>query len=238
MGKTVTVAGVVTGRIKSGFFLQTPAGYEDEDDATSEGIFVYTKTFPEVVIGAVVQARGAVKEYTPWDVAKTALPTTEIVVTPSSSDYYTECLQLFPGAWVDAVLLSSAPGGRAIPSDAVYRGTAGCARLDLNQACQAGSCPELVPEASGIDFYESLEGMLVRFERPILSGFAERYGKLWVLANKGKDASTVTQFGTARLAVDGIPEACAVPGSPGILCSSDFNPEALRLNNALVDNDG
>jgi hypothetical protein len=59
---TVTVRGVVTGVTATGFFLQDPLG--DGDPATSDGIFVYTASRPDVAAGqCVVVGRARVEEF-------------------------------------------------------------------------------------------------------------------------------------------------------------------------------
>ena len=45
-GQQVRVSGIVTARIRSGFFIQTPDTKVDANPATSEGIFVFTKIEP------------------------------------------------------------------------------------------------------------------------------------------------------------------------------------------------
>ena len=58
----VDVEGVVTGVTETGFYLQDPVG--DHDPATSDGIFVYTHTRPNVQPGACVRVqRGYVDEF-------------------------------------------------------------------------------------------------------------------------------------------------------------------------------
>jgi hypothetical protein len=63
----VTTRGVVTGVKGNGFFLQTPAGEEDGDPGTSEGLLVFTGSRPPsaVQVGTVVTVRGRVVEYVP-----------------------------------------------------------------------------------------------------------------------------------------------------------------------------
>lgn len=62
-GQEVEVQGVVTGVTAAGFFLQDPN--PDQDPATSEGLFVYTRTTPPVVLGDLLRVRGKVQEYVP-----------------------------------------------------------------------------------------------------------------------------------------------------------------------------
>ena len=63
----VKTTGIVTARTRSGFFIQTPDDKRDTDPATSEGVFVYTRTEPgsEASIGNLVSVTGTVAEYRP-----------------------------------------------------------------------------------------------------------------------------------------------------------------------------
>ena len=65
--ESVRVTGVITARTRTGFFLQTPDEKADGNPATSEGIFVFTKTEPpgEAAIGNIVSITGTVEEFRP-----------------------------------------------------------------------------------------------------------------------------------------------------------------------------
>lgn len=73
----VRVVGIVTARVKNGFFIQMPDG-QDKNPATSDGIFVFTNTEPEsnAALGNLVSITGIINEFTPRDV--NALPVTQI----------------------------------------------------------------------------------------------------------------------------------------------------------------
>ena len=60
-GRRVTTSGVVTWLVNNGFFLQDPEG--DGDDATSDGIFAYTRSAPTVAVGQRVQLTATVTEF-------------------------------------------------------------------------------------------------------------------------------------------------------------------------------
>ncbi|MCD6116305.1 hypothetical protein J7K93_04765 [bacterium] len=63
-GKTVFLKkNIVTGIAKNGFFMQTPITRSDNNPATSDGIFVYTKYKPKVKVGDIVDIKGKVKEF-------------------------------------------------------------------------------------------------------------------------------------------------------------------------------
>ena len=65
VGQKVSATGVVTARIGSGFFLQTPDGKTDANPETSDGIFIFTKDLPplDILVGNIVTVSGTVEEY-------------------------------------------------------------------------------------------------------------------------------------------------------------------------------
>ena len=64
-GQIVTTSGVVTARTSNGYFLQTPDALVDNDENTSEGIFVFTSSTPTVAVGQFVQSTGLIVEFRP-----------------------------------------------------------------------------------------------------------------------------------------------------------------------------
>ena len=66
-GQSVVTEGIVTARKNNGFFLQTADGQADGDDATSEGIFVFTAGAPPATatVGNRVRVQATVEEYIP-----------------------------------------------------------------------------------------------------------------------------------------------------------------------------
>lgn len=77
--ESVRVSGIVTARLKSGFFIQTPDDKVDNNPNTSEGIYVYTRSEPsgEAAIGNLVSLTGMVEEFRP-KAEPNSLPITEI----------------------------------------------------------------------------------------------------------------------------------------------------------------
>jgi len=75
----VRVSGVVTARLRGGFFIQTPDDKVDANPNTSEGIYVYTRTEPsaEATIGNLISVTGDVEEFRPKQ-EPLSLPITEI----------------------------------------------------------------------------------------------------------------------------------------------------------------
>ena len=78
-GKTARLSGVVTARTRSGFYIQTPDDKTDNNPATSEGIFVFTKTEPgaDATIGNLISVTGDVTEFIPKQ-EPASLPVTEL----------------------------------------------------------------------------------------------------------------------------------------------------------------
>jgi uncharacterized protein len=79
----ITVEGIVTARRSNGFFMQTPDGEDDGDPATSEGLFVFTSSAPDVsvAVGSRVNVKGKVQEFIPSQDVNSP-PATELI-TPS-----------------------------------------------------------------------------------------------------------------------------------------------------------
>lgn len=67
VGRRVVTRGVVYARRTNGFYVQSLREEWDADDATSEGILVFTSSAPPaaVVLGAVVDVEGVVTEFRP-----------------------------------------------------------------------------------------------------------------------------------------------------------------------------
>ncbi len=78
-GQTARLTGIVTARIRSGFFLQSPDDKTDNNPATSEGIFVFTKSEPggEATVGNLVSVTGTITEFRP-KAEPASLPITEL----------------------------------------------------------------------------------------------------------------------------------------------------------------
>ena len=80
-GQTVRLTGIVTARVRGGFFLQTPDDKTDGNANTSEGIYVFTKSEPpgEATIGNSVIVTGTVEEFLPKQ-EPLSLPITELAM--------------------------------------------------------------------------------------------------------------------------------------------------------------
>ncbi|MER5969921.1 endonuclease/exonuclease/phosphatase family protein [Streptomyces sp. NPDC002055] len=173
-GKTVTdVPGTVTA-VRSfgsarGFWLQDPD--PDRDQATSEGVFVYTgsKT-PEVAVGDSVRVSGTVTEYYPGGAASGVQSVTEI-----SKPTWTVASSKNPLPETFRLNAASLPNRYSPTADG------GDGNVE--------SLP-LAPRSYALDRYESLEGMLTQVKDARVVGAASEHNELWVTAEP-KQNSTV-----------------------------------------------
>jgi predicted extracellular nuclease len=160
------VPGVVAAVARNGFWLQDTQ--PDDNAATSEAVFVFTRTAPTVKTGDSVTVDGTVTEFRPGNDANN-LTTTEItspaVTVTGSGVPLPEPTRLGPGG-----LTAPKPVRADAPGDVESAG--------------------FDPAANGLDFYESLEGMLVRLTDSVATGPTSRFGELSVLPGGAGDPRT------------------------------------------------
>lgn len=84
-GETVSTRGIVTARVKNGFYIQTPDAETDKNPNTSEGVFVFSQSEPpsDAAIGNMVSIAGNVVEFVPRN-APLSLPLTQIALQKGS----------------------------------------------------------------------------------------------------------------------------------------------------------
>jgi hypothetical protein len=208
LGQSVLTTGIVTAKTSNGFWMQDPTG--DGDDATSDGIFVFTDSAPDAVsVGDAVQVAGTVSEF-----------------TPSGSVINNSSITQISGGPVITVLSS----GNALP-DAVIIGTGG--RLPPTEIINTPDDPNTPvnegisydPTTDGIDFWESLEGMRVTLPDaqavgPSFTNTTFNDSEVFAVGNQGANA-------TGRNAAGGL-----------TLSEFDQNPEkiAIQEDNRVFDN--
>ncbi|XRQ04165.1 endonuclease/exonuclease/phosphatase [Actinomadura welshii] len=166
------VPGVVTALTGNGFWMQDPR--PDRSHATSEGLFVFTRTRPEVAVGDSVRVDGRVNEFRPGGPSSAGLTRTEIGATATAVE--ARGTPLPPPAVLG-------PRGRRPPARVFDR-----ARGDLEKG------GAFDPRRDGIDFYESLEGMRVEIRDAVAVG-PSRHGAIPVLAAGGAGAGPRTERG-------------------------------------------
>ena len=187
VGHAVTTTGIVTAKRSNGFYMQDPSA--DANDATSEGILVFTSSAPTVNVGDSVRVNATVQEFIPGGSSTANLSTTELT----------------------APTISVLSTGNALPTATVV-GAGG--RVPPTTIIDNDSFAVFDPSEDGIDFYESLEGMRLQVNNPVVVGPRNSFGEIWVLADDGAGAAVRTVRG-------GI-----------VIRPTDFNPERIQLDDA------
>jgi hypothetical protein len=196
------VFGVVTVVRGNGFFMQDPT--PDSDPGTSEGIFVFTSSAPPgVSVGVSVSVQGRVAEFRPGGSGGTNNLTTTQIGRGGEPAVYNV---LATGVPTPAPSLIG-QGGRLPPDMVIDAGITG--------TVESPTAP-FSPTVHGIDFYESLEGMLVALENPVVSGPTSDFGEIPVISLASGGPRTPRG---SLLIADGY---------------ADFNPERLLIDDAIV----
>ncbi|MBF2020640.1 MAG: endonuclease/exonuclease/phosphatase family protein [Hydrococcus sp. C42_A2020_068] len=158
VGQTVKTTGIVTAVDERGFYLQDAE--VDSNDATSEGIFVFTDSAPTVAVGDELEIEGTVQEFVPGGKDTGNLSVTQIV-RPAITTRST-------GNDLPAALILG-EGGRTPPSEIV----------------ENDNFEVFDPQEDAIDFYESLEGMRVTIQNPVAVSPTNEFGEIWTVTDEG-----------------------------------------------------
>lgn len=175
-GQDVFTHGVVTARSSNGFWIQSQT--PDGDDATSDGLFIFTNSVPTITVGDLVRVQGRVAEFRPGGASSGNLTTTELTgptITVLSS-----------GNPLPAPTLIGS-GGR-VPPVAVIND-------DGSGSVEAQPPATFDATTDGIDFYESLEGMRVQVNDAVVVGPTNDFNEIWVLGDGGTTAGLRTARG-------------------------------------------
>ena len=173
-GETVTTTGIVIGKIGSSFYIQDPT--PDANPDTSEGLQVFgSAATAGVSVGDEVSVLGRVSEFRSGLTSLTLTELTSPVVTVLSS-------------------------GNALPAPTVI-GTGG--RIPPNTVIEDDAtgnveAPGVLfdPAEDGLDFYESMEGMLVQMNDLVATSFTfTNFGEIFVVGDNGANATTMTPRG-------------------------------------------
>ncbi|GFN36880.1 chitobiase/beta-hexosaminidase C-terminal domain-containing protein [Tepidimicrobium xylanilyticum] len=163
--RVIDVTGIVTGIFvdtwNDGFFIQEIN--PDDDQIKSKGIFINRKANginTSVNVGDMVIVSGVVKEDKFENVYDNTLTVTQIHADEISVLSSNNSLP-------NPVLIGR--NGRQVP-DKIHD----------------GNWEIFAPETKALDFYESLEGMLVEVEEPLIVGVREDYGEIIVLPDEGE----------------------------------------------------
>ena len=183
VGQDVTTTGIVTQVGPFGYYVQDAQG--DGNDATSDGVFVFTHVAPAVAVGDSVQVSGKVAEFS-------ADPGVGLTVTE-----------------IDAPTTTVLGHDNPLPG-AIVIGVDG--RLPPSMVIDDDGLTSYDPVHDGIDFYESLEGMRVTIENPLVIQSSNAFGETYVVASDGQGATGVAARGGLTLS------------------AGDFSPERIQID--------
>ncbi|RHZ46475.1 endonuclease/exonuclease/phosphatase family protein [Aspergillus thermomutatus] len=218
-GKTVSnIQGLVTAKGSAGFYLRSTT--PDDDDATSESIYVYGSTaVSKVSVGDIITLTGKVSEYRSSSsyVYQTELTSPSAITVVSSGN--------------NVVPVAVGKGGRSPPTEQFSSLDGGDVLAVPNNVSQISSSnPVLQPGKYGMDFWESLSGELVSLSNVRAIAKPNSYGDTWVLGDW--EASGENERGGLTMRdKDSNPEAVLI-GSP--LDGSD-NPTDTKLGDSIRD---
>ncbi len=179
-GQSITTEGVVTALRGNGFFLQDLN--PDNDDATSEGVWVSGGIVASVAVGDHLSVDGLVQEITLGGAGSNLLSVT--TVQPSKVTVLNQ--------------------GTSLPAPIVL-GNGG--RIPPGSVIEDDNFTIFDPAQDGLDFYESLEGMRVQINDARVVGPTDLNEGIWVLADNGVNAGPRTERGGIyQVTGDGNPE--------------------------------
>ncbi|WP_414623089.1 DUF4114 domain-containing protein [Calothrix sp. CCY 0018] len=186
-GQVVTTTGIVTAVDRDGFYLQDVTG--DGNNATSEAIFVSSPLTLTVAVGDSLEVTGTVSEFFLFPEGESSgnLSTTQI-----SSENIT--------------VISS---GNPLPAATII-GSGG--RVPPNKNIDDDAFTSFDPDTDGIDFFESLEGMLVTAKDAVAVAPINQFGEIFAVVDSGNNATGLSERGTLNISPD------------------DFNPERVQIN--------
>jgi uncharacterized protein len=193
--RVAEVPGVVTAVRPSSFYMQDSSG--DGNDATSDGILVFGLNTSGLTVGAAVLVNGTVTEFGSGD-NLTVTELTQPAVTPAG-----------PATPIAPTVIGQ--GGRTQPSVVIEDDADG----DLNAPGEGGNAFD--PAQDGIDFYESLEGMLVQVNNATVVNATRSFGEITLLADGGANA---TGLRTLRGGI--------------LLAPADANPERITVDDEIL----
>jgi predicted extracellular nuclease len=194
-GRVVSgVPGVVTAASTLGIWVQDPQ--PDADNRTSEGVFLFSPS-ARPPVGTAVLFSGGVTEFKAAGWGPESLSLTEI--------FRPTVTAVEGGSPIAPTIIGQ--GGRIPPNRIIDNDSTG--DVDAN--------PMFDPNQDGIDFHESVEGMLLQFNDAVATGPSNNFGEVSIVGDNGRFAGLRTRRGGV------------------IVREDDFNPERFILDDVIGD---
>jgi predicted extracellular nuclease len=177
---TTVITGIVTAVGSNGFCMQDPEG--GGDLATADGLFVFTGTAPDVAASDAVRVTGTVHE----------------LLRPTGGGGFPPTPGLLTITQLAEVEVMRTGNGEVSPTAIGAEG-----RTPPTRTIDDDGFTSYVPATDGLDFWESLEGMLLRLPdaAAVTPTFTNRFGdsETFVLPDGYRVASNVNDAGGVTL---------------------------------------
>jgi len=253
---TLTVQGDTESEPNETFFFELfiPTGGATIGDGVGEGTILNDDAF-NLLIGEI-QGDGATSIFEGNEVS-----TSGIVTATSSIGFYLQDAGDGDTSTSDGIFVFTGDAPVVVAGDAIdvtgtvseFRGGGDPANLSTTQLTDAailvvssgndlpdavvigpnGIAPPTESITDGIDFYESLEGMLVTIENPVAVDSTNGFGELYTVASDGSGGLLASNVSDEGLVV--------IQGGEGGLgefdagAGSDFNPERIQIEDAQLN---
>lgn len=204
VGQAVNTTGIVTAVAFNGFYLQDATG--DDNDNTSDGIFVFTGSRPSFAVGDALSLTGDVAEFIPGGAETGNLSITQLTNLRDTT-------VLSSGNALPAAVVIGAAG--RLPSNTVVISDD---ELPINLQTAAG---EFDPANDAIDFFESLEGQRVTLADAVAVSPTQVFNRF------SAEAFTLPNLGT--LSNNPLNSRGGLPLNSGADNTGDQNPERVQI---------
>lgn len=196
------VEGIVTAVRSSGFWMTDPT--PDDDDRTSDGIFVFRGS--GAVVGDHVSVDATVDEFRSGGSGGFENLTTTELVSPT---------------------ITVLDGGNALPTTVIGVDRMPPTRIIDNDSTSSVEASDATfdPDQDGVDFWESLEGVRLSVADAVAVGPTNNFGEVAVISGLQHHAGLRTPRGGILV---------RQLGEAGDSRDGDFNPERLILDDVLA----
>ena len=208
----------------AGFYLIDPVG--DGNAATSDGIFVDSDAFADVVVGDAVTVAGTVDEVPAGGLTVTVITDVSQVDVDADSTLELPAPVVIGGDGLQPPTVGPNFDPALLPEFVTNPdGTIGFTQADFNDPV-VGNAQSLQPDLFAADFYESLEGVVVTLNDAIQVSETDGNGQIYALVDQGAGSNNFNVRGGLTLGVDATDIATA-----------DSSGERIQidLDDALVD---
>lgn len=214
------VKGIITALRNDGFWMQDPDQSDDTyGNADSEGIYVFTATFPSRSIGEAVSVSGVVRErYGQTQIGGDNAGELPDGMFPIGGVSNPSAVPLTITEWDCGDLCTIRPV--LVGMDDAIAQTACNSEITRQRpfdVIEDDALANYQPDTDGMDFWESLEGMLVCVHNPVAISPNRSFNEFWILPDDGAEATPRHSRGGLTITAD------------------DFNAESIHIDDTLFN---